>query len=177
MFKELWLREWIRSKTMLLPLLMLTAHTTELTCARPCGKGLPCMNTFHFHDNPMRRVFLLSSVYTRGTWGRWNASLNSVHPAGFRPFSLADVRHSCLLLRAAGENKQPREKHLFFTCWWIHSGLNGSRGGVAMLILCCQGMNGNVLMECTEQPQLDEALHQVYHFIYVPVVLKSGWWV
>lgn len=50
------------------------------------------------------------------------------------------------------------EKHLFFTCWWIHLVLKGSRGGVAMLILCCQEMNGNVLMECTEQSQLDEAL-------------------
>ena len=68
MFKELRFSEWIRSKIMLL-LLLLTAHTTELTCARPWGKGLPCMNTFRFHDNPMRRVFLLSSVYTRGTWG------------------------------------------------------------------------------------------------------------
>ena len=69
MFKELRFSEWIRSKIMLLLLLLLllTAHTTELTCARPWGKGLPCMNTVHFHDNPMRRVLLLSSVYTRGT--------------------------------------------------------------------------------------------------------------
>ena len=42
-----------------------------------------------------------------------------------------------------------------------------------MLILYHQEMNGNVLMECTEQYQLDEALCKVYHFIYFPVVLKS----
>lgn len=39
-----------------------------------------------------------------------------------------------------------------------------------MLILCCQEMNGKVLMECTEQYQLDEALRKVYHCIYFPVV-------
>lgn len=42
-----------------------------------------------------------------------------------------------------------------------------------MWILCCQEMNGNVLLECIEQYQLDEALHKVYHYIYFTVVLKS----